>query len=201
MRRLATKYRPVLTGRAPWADRGHRADRRRPRAGAGGGRGPAAWSVGRSGRCGERGLRRARSCACPEEFVTGRGLRSAIDVFGGPTGNGRGPAAGLRTPRLVPGVGLEPTRACAQRILSPPRLPFRHPGARSWYRNGRAIKGAAPGGAKAIRWPSRYGPASRFHPTPIRDHPTSRRLPADRRAEARKARSCVGRYSTAAPVE
>ncbi len=31
----------------------------------------------------------------------------------------------------VPGVGLEPTRACAQRILSPPRLPFRHPG-REW---------------------------------------------------------------------
>ncbi len=29
---------------------------------------------------------------------------------------------------FVPGVGFEPTRACAQRILSPPRLPFRHPG-------------------------------------------------------------------------
>ena len=29
---------------------------------------------------------------------------------------------------LVPGAGLEPARACAQRILSPLRLPFRHPG-------------------------------------------------------------------------
>ncbi len=28
----------------------------------------------------------------------------------------------------VPGVGLEPTRPLGQRILSPPRLPFRHPG-------------------------------------------------------------------------
>ena len=31
-------------------------------------------------------------------------------------------------PDLVPGAGLEPARACAQRILSPLRLPFRHPG-------------------------------------------------------------------------
>jgi hypothetical protein len=30
--------------------------------------------------------------------------------------------------RFMPGVGVEPTRAEAQRILSPPRLPFRHPG-------------------------------------------------------------------------
>lgn len=30
----------------------------------------------------------------------------------------------------VPGVGLEPTRPFGQRILSPPRLPFRHPGER-----------------------------------------------------------------------
>ena len=29
---------------------------------------------------------------------------------------------------LVPGAGLEPARAFAQRILSPLRLPFRHPG-------------------------------------------------------------------------
>src|SRR5205823_12743966 len=28
----------------------------------------------------------------------------------------------------MPGAGLEPARACAQRILSPLRLPFRHPG-------------------------------------------------------------------------
>ena len=31
---------------------------------------------------------------------------------------------------LVPVVGLEPTRCCHQRILSPHRLPFRHTGAR-----------------------------------------------------------------------
>jgi len=30
--------------------------------------------------------------------------------------------------RLVPGVGLEPTRLCRPRILSPMRIPFRHPG-------------------------------------------------------------------------
>jgi hypothetical protein len=29
---------------------------------------------------------------------------------------------------LVPGAGFEPARPCGQRILSPPRLPFRHPG-------------------------------------------------------------------------
>ena len=29
---------------------------------------------------------------------------------------------------VVPRVGLEPTRYCYQRILSPLRLPFRHPG-------------------------------------------------------------------------
>jgi hypothetical protein len=30
--------------------------------------------------------------------------------------------------QLVPGVGFEPTRPCRRRILSPLRLPFRHPG-------------------------------------------------------------------------
>ena len=29
---------------------------------------------------------------------------------------------------LVPEEGVEPTRPCGQRILSPPRLPFRHSG-------------------------------------------------------------------------
>ncbi len=29
---------------------------------------------------------------------------------------------------MVPGVGFEPTRSCERRILSPLRLPFRHPG-------------------------------------------------------------------------
>lgn len=36
--------------------------------------------------------------------------------------------AGLSMDFLVPAVGLEPTRCCHQRILSPPRLPFRHTG-------------------------------------------------------------------------
>ncbi len=29
---------------------------------------------------------------------------------------------------VVPEEGLEPSRPCGQRILSPQRLPFRHPG-------------------------------------------------------------------------
>jgi hypothetical protein len=29
---------------------------------------------------------------------------------------------------MVPEEGVEPTRPCDQRILSPPRLPFRHSG-------------------------------------------------------------------------
>lgn len=29
---------------------------------------------------------------------------------------------------MVPEEGVEPTRPCGQRILSPPRLPFRHSG-------------------------------------------------------------------------
>lgn len=37
-----------------------------------------------------------------------------------------GPA--LWTKKLVPGVGVEPTRPCGLRILSPLRMPFRHPG-------------------------------------------------------------------------
>jgi hypothetical protein len=32
--------------------------------------------------------------------------------------------------QLVPGVGFEPTRPCGQRIVSPPCLPFHHPGGR-----------------------------------------------------------------------
>lgn len=34
----------------------------------------------------------------------------------------------LRPAKVVPAVGLEPTRCHHQRILSPPRLPFRHAG-------------------------------------------------------------------------
>ena len=33
-----------------------------------------------------------------------------------------------RDARLVPGAGVEPARLFRQRILSPVRLPFRHPG-------------------------------------------------------------------------
>ena len=34
--------------------------------------------------------------------------------------------------QTVPGVRFELTRPCGQRVLSPPRLPFRHPGAREF---------------------------------------------------------------------
>ena len=39
------------------------------------------------------------------------------------------PWLGTSTP--VPGVRFELTRPCGQRVLSPPRLPFRHPGSAS----------------------------------------------------------------------
>lgn len=38
------------------------------------------------------------------------------------------PITDLRSVMEVPGVGIEPTRPCGQGILSPQRLPFRHPG-------------------------------------------------------------------------
>lgn len=34
---------------------------------------------------------------------------------------------------LVPGAGFEPARSYDQRILSPQRLPFRHPGEEHFY--------------------------------------------------------------------
>ena len=37
--------------------------------------------------------------------------------------------------RVVPRVGLEPTPLCRERILSPPRLPFRHPGSSDWWKD------------------------------------------------------------------
>src|SRR6185312_12092462 len=37
-------------------------------------------------------------------------------------------AGGFATKQMVPEEGVEPTRPCDQRILSPPRLPFRHSG-------------------------------------------------------------------------
>ena len=40
---------------------------------------------------------------------------------------------------LVPGEGLEPTRPLGQRILSPPRLPFRHPGFSGWGYTGSTL--------------------------------------------------------------
>src|SRR5262249_21141707 len=38
------------------------------------------------------------------------------------------PGTSVRTLAQVPGVGVEPTRPCGRGILSPLRLPFRHPG-------------------------------------------------------------------------
>ena len=35
----------------------------------------------------------------------------------------------------MPRKGLEPIPPCGERILSPPRLPFRHPGAQPWNRS------------------------------------------------------------------
>lgn len=37
-------------------------------------------------------------------------------------------ASAFELVELVPGVGVEPTRPCGLRILSPLRMPFRHPG-------------------------------------------------------------------------
>jgi hypothetical protein len=45
-----------------------------------------------------------------------------------------------RMPMVVPKVGFEPTRGCPQRILSPPRLPFRHFGT-DRHRTGSAAAG------------------------------------------------------------
>ena len=45
-----------------------------------------------------------------------------------------GPALAYPMNPAVPEVGLEPTRHCWQRILSPPRLPFRHSGSRARQR-------------------------------------------------------------------
>jgi hypothetical protein len=41
------------------------------------------------------------------------------------------PPASSRLLSVVPGEGVEPSRPFGQRILSPQRLPFRHPGAKS----------------------------------------------------------------------
>ena len=51
---------------------------------------------------------------------------------------------------MVPGVGFGPTRPCGQGILSPQRLPFRHPGGhprtlRESTHRGESVSPAAPG--------------------------------------------------------
>src|SRR5690606_23160486 len=66
---------------------------------------------------------------------SGRGASVLTPCMSGPCAAGRLlPAIGrlcrsVRTLSPVPGAGFEPARSCEQRILSPPRLPFRHPGA------------------------------------------------------------------------
>jgi hypothetical protein len=47
------------------------------------------------------------------------------------TGTALPRAQAARSSRLVPGEGVEPSRCCQRRILSPLRLPFRHPGWRA----------------------------------------------------------------------
>ena len=45
-------------------------------------------------------------------------------------------------PAIMPGVGFEPTRPFGQRILSPPRLPFRHPGRGQTWPSSRSVASA-----------------------------------------------------------
>ena len=63
----------------------------------------------------------------------------------------------------MPGVGLEPTRPFGQRILSPPRLPFRHPGRPRTLAGSRSVwpmsdttdtgsEDSAGGGSHWLRW-------------------------------------------------
>ena len=49
----------------------------------------------------------------------------------------------IETYKLVPREGVEPTPPCGERILSPPRLPFRHLGLETKH-NERAERGAIP---------------------------------------------------------
>jgi hypothetical protein len=56
----------------------------------------------------------------------------------------------------VPRAGLEPARPCGQRILSPLRLPFRHPGAASpLYTGATALRVGTEIIGEATRWTSR----------------------------------------------
>ena len=68
---------------------------------------------------------------CTRESWPASRSHSAYDAdltpsFARPTDGSLRPRRARR--RLVPGVGFEPTRPCGQGILSPQRLPFRHPG-------------------------------------------------------------------------
>ena len=90
-------------------------------------------------------LTRAREGGRPATASTGRPTQHG-EAFLRPAPNSahnsrhvcspRGGAARLQTPVndwifRVPEEGLEPTRPCGQRILSPSRLPFRHSGPRA----------------------------------------------------------------------
>ena len=70
---------------------------------------------------------------------------------------------GPKTPRKqIPEEGLEPTRPCGQRILSPSRLPFRHSGSTGALSNHEPTAGrgrlpeilAGAGCRPEFRWPS-----------------------------------------------
>ena len=86
--------------------------------------GPGYASAGSpSSKCIRRGL-----MTSPYPSPSIRGPPIQIEV---PPAAPSDPPRGARPQRLdqvVPGVGVEPTRPFGQRILSPPRLPFRHPG-------------------------------------------------------------------------
>jgi hypothetical protein len=81
----------------------------------------------------------SRPPSCAATVIDGppRGLRSA-DRAAEAVGIGRSGTPGVWTQggrnsgerRWVPGAGFEPARPFGQWILSPPRLPFRHPGQR-----------------------------------------------------------------------
>ncbi len=97
-RRCMPSYRAFR--RRWWSCQGTQAEARRPR--------PP--SAPRSYRAGPRE-------GGPRERPTARFRKSSPDTSASPD---------ARTRVLVPKVGLEPTRPCGRRILSPLRLPFRH---------------------------------------------------------------------------
>ncbi len=67
---------------------------------------------------------------------------------------------------LVPEEGVEPTRPCGQRILSPPRLPFRHSGRGKTQHNTQSRSGSTPsqGLAFATQSPRKSQPSNFRHP-------------------------------------